>query len=143
MVADERIDHVIAGLENCIGNAKLRNDDYDAGYIGAIKKEVEKMRDDLRAVLAKAGEQEPDFYVTPDGLGFEGYASISKTRDDGSIPVWLNANPLPAQAIPEYWQLVPVEPTPAMLKEIHLIDEFSERALIVRYKAMLSASPKP
>ena len=71
--------------------------------------------------------------------------NITKGRPlKNAIESWnMRARPLPAQAVPEGWQLVPIEPTPAMLKEIHLIDEFSERALIVRYKTMLSAAPKP
>lgn len=76
---------------------------------------------------AKAVEQEPVDWI------------LSAERE--SIPLY--ASPLPAQAIPEGWQLVPTEPTLGMLKEIQLIEEFSARALAVRYKAMLSASPKP
>jgi hypothetical protein len=36
--------------------------------------------------------------------------------------------------------LVPNEPTEKMLSEIHLDERFSDRAMQVRYKAMLSAS---
>ena len=41
------------------------------------------------------------------------------------------------------WKLVPTEPTKAMLAEIHLVKEFTHKAMIVRYKAMLDAAPKP
>jgi len=38
-----RFQHIIDGLSNQITNANLRNDLYDAGYLGAIKKEVEEL----------------------------------------------------------------------------------------------------
>jgi hypothetical protein len=47
----------------------------------------------------------------------------------------------PQQAIPSGYAIVPIEPTEAMLDEIHLVHEFSREALKARYKAMLSASP--
>lgn len=49
----------------------------------------------------------------------------------------------PTSAVPEGYVLVPAEPTPDMLAEIHLVEHFSERALVARYKAMLSAAPQP
>lgn len=54
--------------------------------------------------------------------------------------------PAPAQAVPDWWKLVPVEPTDAMVQAAHHIDlsympgqEGADRAAI--YRAMLSASP--
>jgi hypothetical protein len=41
------------------------------------------------------------------------------------------------------WKLVPTEPTEAMLAEIHLVEEFTLKAMIVRYKAMLDVAPEP
>ena len=41
------------------------------------------------------------------------------------------------------WKLVPVEPTETMLEEIHLVKEFTHKAMSVRYKAMLDAAPEP
>lgn len=43
--------------------------------------------------------------------------------------------------VPEGWALVPIEPTLAMLKEIHLDDAFTMTALGARYRAMLAAAP--
>ena len=43
----------------------------------------------------------------------------------------------------EGWQLVPVEPTQEMLKEIWLDERFKELAMKRRYQAMLAASPTP
>lgn len=41
------------------------------------------------------------------------------------------------------WKFVPVEPTEEMLREIHLVESFTGRALIARYTAMLAAAPVP
>lgn len=43
--------------------------------------------------------------------------------------------------VPEGWKLVPVEPTRQMLDEIHLVSEFTVKALAARYRAMLAAAP--
>ena len=43
--------------------------------------------------------------------------------------------------VPEGWKLVPEEPTPQMLDEIHLVSEFTGKALTTRYRAMLAAAP--
>lgn len=40
------------------------------------------------------------------------------------------------------WRLVPEEPTAEMLEEIRLIPHFTQRALAVRYQAMLAAAPE-
>lgn len=45
--------------------------------------------------------------------------------------------------IPPGWQLVPQEPTLAMLDEIKINDSFTVRALLTRYEAMLSNAPQP
>ncbi|MEK0167969.1 hypothetical protein [Pseudescherichia vulneris] len=50
-------------------------------------------------------------------------------------------NELKAQAKPEGWRLVPLEPTPEMLAEMCLIEGWTERALKARYQAMLAAAP--
>ncbi len=39
------------------------------------------------------------------------------------------------------WQLVPIEPTPEMLEQIKYMDEITDIAMTVRYKAMLKAVP--
>jgi hypothetical protein len=43
--------------------------------------------------------------------------------------------------VPKGWKLVPEEPTPQMLDEIHLVSEFTGKALTARYRAMLDAAP--
>lgn len=45
--------------------------------------------------------------------------------------------------VPEGYQLVPLIPTPEMLAEITLTDEFSPRAMRARYDALLAAAPQP
>lgn len=47
------------------------------------------------------------------------------------------------RAIPEGYALVPVEPTQAMIYEIAIHDQFTNKALIARYKAMLKAAKCP
>lgn len=44
--------------------------------------------------------------------------------------------------IPDGWKLVPIDPTPAMLAEIHLDPAFTARSLMTRYEAMLSVVPE-
>lgn len=39
----ERLDQLAAGLENCVEDARLRNDTYDVGYMGAMLKMVNEM----------------------------------------------------------------------------------------------------
>lgn len=50
-------------------------------------------------------------------------------------------NELKAQAKPEGWRLVPLEPTPEMLAEMCLVEGWTTRALKARYQAMLAAAP--
>jgi hypothetical protein len=45
--------------------------------------------------------------------------------------------------VPEDWVTLPVKPTPQMLDEIRLTDDFSDRALASRYNALLDSAPKP
>ena len=113
-------------------------------------------RDIESAVLAKAGEQEPVAYCYPwdakklqtTECSAEVY-SIPVVCPDGESSFALYAAPLPAQAIPEGWQLVPIEPTYNMLIEkgckSHLEGEqchhHDRRKRI--WESMLSASPKP
>ena len=52
------------------------------------------------------------------------------------------ALPPVSTAVPDGWQLVPIEPTAAMLNEITLVDDFTKQAMTIRYKAMLAVSPK-
>lgn len=44
--------------------------------------------------------------------------------------------------VPDGWKLVPLEPTPEMLSQIDLTSGWTERALSVRYKALLDAAPE-
>lgn len=47
-----------------------------------------------------------------------------------------------AGAIPKGWRLVPEDPTPEMLAEIHLLKSFTYPALVARYKALLRKAPE-
>jgi hypothetical protein len=49
------LDKLIGGLDNCIENARLRNDQYDVGYMGAMKKTAEE----ARALLPTWPAEEP------------------------------------------------------------------------------------
>ena len=101
-----------------------------------------------RAVLKKLGEQEPAWYKELGAMEIEHPSRYRKLVDVGSISGLdyepLYAHPLPAQAVPEGWQLVPVEPTKEMC------DAYCEGSIApvgnlsrYGYKAMLSAAPKP
>ncbi len=50
-------------------------------------------------------------------------------------------SPTAQAAMPEGWKLVPVVPTPEMIEEIRLNPAFSDRAMHVRYAALLAAAP--
>lgn len=131
----------------------------------ALRKEEEKGYakglDDGRKLAMPTPKQEPviallrtmfdlyengvDCYEDPDDMS--NYLGKAFRLDDETFDACvniLNFPPVPPQAaaIPEGWQLVPIEPTPEMLKEICLIEQFSDNALTVRYQAMLSAAPK-
>jgi hypothetical protein len=45
--------------------------------------------------------------------------------------------------VSEDWAVLPAKPTPQMLDEIRLTDDFSDRALVARYNALLYSAPKP
>lgn len=112
-------------------------------------------RDIERAVLAKAGEQEPAFafmggYTMIEGKKYYDMTVNYKFKDN--LPKGnFYAHPRPAQAIPEGYTLAPVEPTPEMLDagvamalqvSVHGEGGWS-KYLAGLYKQMLSASPKP
>jgi hypothetical protein len=65
--------------------------------------------------------------------------------DQQAVNQWLDSETTASESapVPPGYQLVPVTPTPEMLKEIDLVTGFTERALTVRYSAMLAAAPKP
>lgn len=44
MTIIKKLEHVIDGLSNQIGNAHIRGDKYDFGYLKAMKKEVEEIK---------------------------------------------------------------------------------------------------
>lgn len=52
------------------------------------------------------------------------------------------SRPTSSGGMPEGYALVPIEPTPEMLSEIHLDDQFTARAIRARYDAMLAAAPQ-
>ena len=47
------------------------------------------------------------------------------------------------QAVPEGWQLVPVEPTEAMISEVIDAGSFDEDDVTYFWDSMLAAAPKP
>jgi len=95
------------------------------------------------ALLAKAGEHSQAPYVFFKKVkGKDEWSSWNEFSDGSAGGKPLFEHPLPAQAIPEGWQLVPIEPT------VGMDDEYARASgqhhLSLRgYKAMLSASPKP
>ena len=53
------------------------------------------------------------------------------------------AGQLPAPAVPEGWQLVPVEPSESMVSEAIDAGRFDEDDAVYFWAAMLAAAPKP
>lgn len=108
-----------------------------------------------RAVLKKLGEQEPAWYKELGTMEIEHPSRYRKRVDIGSINGLdygsLYAHPLQAQAVPEGWQLVPIEPSQHQLHEAydnHLMEPFSRQSTgheVAKriYKTMLSAAIKP
>jgi len=86
-----------------------------------------------RAVLAKAGEQEPVGYVATDEISngkVHGYASLCGSKSDSAnTPVYLH--PLPAQAIPD------------KIGSDSAISKSYKKGWNDCIDVMLSASPKP
>ena len=104
--------------------------------------------DRLKAGLDGLKAQEPAWYKELGTMEIEHPSRYRKRVDIGSINgfdyVPLYAHPLPAQSVPEGWQLVPIEPTKEMC------DAYCEGSIApignlscYGYKAMLSAAPKP
>lgn len=75
--------------------------------------------------------------------GTSSFRGVGSEAEAEARSLWNQRVSPPTSAVPEGWKLVPAEPTPEMLAEIHLVEHFSEQALQARYKAMLSAAPQP
>lgn len=111
------------------------------GYANAIE----------RAVLAKAGEQEPVFEVGRHGKSGDYFVTELKSKVKLHKGMKLYAHPAPQQAIPEGYQLAPMEPTESMIDagvamalQVSVQGEGGwSKYLLGLYKQMLSASPKP
>jgi hypothetical protein len=127
---------------------KIIYDEYecemDAGHtVNGFARAIE------RAVLKKLEEQEAVFYYRPTSSGgYEGpkwAESMEKCRIDSGVWRPLYAHPLPAQSVPEGWQLVPIEPTEDQIDSVgaayhgHGLVQYARGV----YLTMLSATPKP
>ncbi|GEM_PF-5974437 len=100
--------------------------------IAELEARIEPLKPIAWIVHARTGDQ-----LTQDGdyvANAEGMANIHSTP--------LYAAPLAQPvAVPDGYALVPVDPTPAMMAEICLVEGWTERALKARYQAMLAAAP--
>lgn len=126
MLTDEEIKDIMSNHPS---------NDYDG--IFDLCKDIE------RAVLAKAAEQEPVAVMGNNGrvqakCEFSGIDSFLKCCRNNT-PFY--AHQLPAQAIPEGWRLVPIEPTHEMV-DAYKSNSSAGHLSEIGYKAMLSASPK-
>jgi hypothetical protein len=88
----------------------------------------------------------------PDGMKAKcGGPSICSACAKDKAAMGSYSHPLPAQAIPEGWKLVPVNPTESQRQAMYMAAHFDMaienpdewRAVDQSYAAMLSASPKP
>ena len=102
----------------------------------------------------EAGEQEPVLWQGKTDFKTHMRFKTLKPSDEEMIRgefVPLYAHPLQAQAVPEGWQLVPIEPSQHQLHEAydnHLMEPFSRQSTgheVAKriYKTMLSAAIKP
>jgi hypothetical protein len=66
-------------------------------------------------------------------------AGPTSETEKGAVEAW---NRRVALTPPEGFVLVPVEPTEAMLQEIHLVKSFTGEAMHRRYAAMIAARPE-
>ncbi|OWQ54801.1 hypothetical protein CEE60_07345 [Stenotrophomonas maltophilia] len=94
-----------------------------------------------RARELLAAEVDRDAVAMP---GVEEVATSIRKGGHGSVqfvPTALRAI-IAALTPPEGYVLVPVEPTEAMLQEIHLVKSFTGEAMHRRYAAMIAARPE-
>lgn len=85
-----------------------------------MKNELQRIRDNLKCALNMGGLRDSAEWTVGE-----------LDRLMGSLPV----------GVPDGYAIVPVEPTPEMLAEIHLVESFTGTALRARYRAMLAAAP--
>lgn len=126
-------------------------------------KGLEAERDELRARLDALERQEPVAQVEVSVPHLR--SIVVRSIPGAEIPaagLQLYARPVPAQAVPDKWMLVPVEPTDEMLTAAarasmqHLIDcihdpkrakevgseEMCKRTHASRYRSMIAAAPE-
>lgn len=104
-----------------------------------MAKRIEELEAQVRVMAGLLRDAKP-YMDHGNGAGVKGYIQISK-KIDAAL-----AGKLPAPAVPEVWQLVPVKPTPAMrdaMRNGSRKDWPSDELCNVRYAAMLAAAPKP
>lgn len=94
--------------------------------------DIEKTARELYAAALRANGME----FTADRV-----SDMAASGAAGSIRATLDAI-VAALTPPEGYVLVPVEPTEAMLQEIHLVKSFTGEAMHRRYAAMLAARPE-
>lgn len=135
----ERVNKYLTEYARFNGNDKERIHTLQAGS----EREAILTVDDIRLLVSEAMETEhPE-----NGNGAVGYGlQIGDTLQCKNGPVMVNTRDSECTVmhiIPPGWQLVPQEPTLAMLDEIKINDSFTVRALLTRYEAMLSNAPQP
>lgn len=108
---------------------------------------VEAERDELRARLAEIEAQEPAIVEAGElRIGFGDTEEAVWLKLSRNIPLGteLFTRPVPAQAVPDGWRLVPVEPTIAMCiagdSPRMLVDDCTPTPAI--YRAMCAAAPE-
>lgn len=97
------------------------------------------------AVLEVLRQQEPVGYANGDDLDnmLDDRSAALFTHRDGfrSVPLYLA--PGAVAAVPDGWQLVPIEPTPEMVRASDPVDGSEYVSAGKIYRAMLKAAPKP
>lgn len=130
-----------------IKDANLYQAEYSIiGYKEDVKlrderiEQLTKEHDTLLAEREQWMKQEPVAYVDL-YTGRYTFVATSDKEIDLKIGSKLYAHQLPAQQVPEGWQLVPIEPTDAM-DEAYCKKAGVDHLSLLGYRAMLSAAPK-
>lgn len=115
-------------------------------HLGLAKNTRERAIIALRAAIEAAEKCEPVAWITGGDCYEDGHMDcFAWTTGEFTTPLYAHPQP----AIPEGWQLVPVEPTPNMLQEAGTIDgwdgwpHMADECHTKWWASMLAAAPKP
>ena len=120
--------------------------------LGSALNAVANERDALQAKVEEMEQQEPVATVIKKGADRYWMSERMGTLPDGTHTLYLAPGEHPAPSIPEGWKLVPIEPTPEMMRAAQKADhdhgnheewlEYDGEDVKRVYRAMLAAAPE-